>query len=459
MRYDLATNLDEKLLEGVIRLDHRRQIKSVYGKLKTDAVGGGRAGFLLPETSMEQLAGYVDKCHAAGIAFNYLLNPMCLGSAEFDPAEQGRILALLDQLYEVGLREYTVNAPYLLELMKKRYSDVRITIGLYAYITTLQQIQYWMNLGADALTLDHGFNRNFGLLRAALQMCKGTGVELRLIANNLCLHNCPFKISHGCSTSHLSKATKLPPFDYNLLSCALVKAQDMSSILSSGFIRPEDVKIYRQLAADVGNEALTLKLVERTRTTAFILNVVEAYLAESYDGNLLDILNWLRKKHMSMLPGPPKLARDAGGATGLNSAAQFNGEAMMRYGKVIDFPEIRVDNRRLDGFIDHFVKHYNCDRVVCRGTAGSCEASTKTTCGYCSDWSKKVISFDERSIQQWISDAIQVRSALADGSMFCNSPARRTASESPREATLSSTEIHADPIVGAPFPTVNQERG
>jgi hypothetical protein len=48
MRYDLATNLDEKLLEDVIRLDHRHQIKSMYGKLKTDAVGGGRAGFLLP---------------------------------------------------------------------------------------------------------------------------------------------------------------------------------------------------------------------------------------------------------------------------------------------------------------------------------------------------------------------------------------------------------------------------
>jgi hypothetical protein len=212
------------------------------------------------------------------------------------------------------------------------------------------------------------------------------------------------------------------------------------------------------LAADVGNEDFTLKLVERTRSTAFILNVVEAYLAESYDGNLLDILNWLRKKHLSRLPGPPKFAHDAGGPTGLNPAEHFDREAMMRYGKVIDFPEIRVDNRQLDGFIDHYVKHYNCDRVVCRGTAGSRESSTKNVCGYCGDWAKKVISFDEPSLQQWISDASQVRAALADGSMFRNSPTRRTSSASPREATLSTTEIHADPIAGAALPAIDMER-
>lgn len=445
MKYDLACNFDIELLNAVIHRDSKRQVKSMFGKLKFDAIGGGRSCVLLPDISATQLAEYVDKCRAAGIAFNYLLNPMCLGSVEFDPGEHARMLVLIDQLYEVGIRDFTVNSSFLLQLMKKRYADVKITIGLYAYITTLQQVQYWMTLGADELTLDHGCNRNFGLLRSALRLCKGSGVGLRLIANNLCLHDCPFKSSHGCSTSHSSRTmTAMPPFDYHMLVCARQKARDVGCIISSGFIRPEDVKFYRQLAEEVGNDNFSLKLVERTRSSAFLMSVVEAYLSERYDGNLLEIMNWMRKKHMSVVPGP-KAGMPAGGAPShlsgppqshsggppqAGALSQFDMEAVRLYGKVIDFPEIYVENRKLDGFIDHFVHHYNCDRVVCKAAHGA-GAPAVPACSYCSDWASKAVSRDEDAVQQWIADATTVLSSLDESTIFRQSSAEGKRSQAP----------------------------
>ena len=45
IQYDLATNFDEELIDFIVENDKQKQIKSVFGKLKSDITGGGRASF------------------------------------------------------------------------------------------------------------------------------------------------------------------------------------------------------------------------------------------------------------------------------------------------------------------------------------------------------------------------------------------------------------------------------
>src|SRR5271157_5155261 len=84
MKYSLATNFDPQLIEEIVKIDIEKSIKSVYGKQKSDAVGGGRYSMLLPDLSREALGSYIKLCHDSGLQFNYLLNPMCLANKEFD---------------------------------------------------------------------------------------------------------------------------------------------------------------------------------------------------------------------------------------------------------------------------------------------------------------------------------------------------------------------------------------
>ena len=113
MQYDLATNFDEELIDFIVKHDTHKQIKSVFGKMRNDMAGGGRASFLLPEVSMEQLKKYVEKCNQAGIEFNYLLNPITLNDLLINPVKNIEFTNFIDELYNIGIRAFTVNSPLL----------------------------------------------------------------------------------------------------------------------------------------------------------------------------------------------------------------------------------------------------------------------------------------------------------------------------------------------------------
>lgn len=295
MNYSLGWNFEPEGIEYVVENDKEHQIKSVFAKLQEDIVGGGRASNVLPSLSSKELKKSIDLCNKNDIHFNYLLNPMCLGNRELNTKEHKEIIAFIDDLVDLGVYAVTVNSPYLCELIKDRYPHLKITIGLYAYIYSLQHIKYWESLGADEITLHHRVNRNFDELRRMLEYTKSSGLKLRVIANNVCLHDCPYQINHGCGQAHASQEEdrdKNIYLDYNLLKCNYQKISTPSALMGSEWIRPEDIHFYEQICDETGNYNFSVKLLERTKTSEFLKRVVKAYLEEEYDGNLIDLLTW-----------------------------------------------------------------------------------------------------------------------------------------------------------------------
>lgn len=425
MHYDLATNFDEELIDFVAKNDTKKQIKSVFGKLKSDITGGGRASFLLPDISMEQLEHYIKKCNDADIEFNYLFNPLTLNDSMSNPAKNREFTDFIDSLYEVGVRSVTVNSPLLCKFLKSKYSDMRVTVGLYAYPTSIQMIQYWVNYGADEITVDHAFNRDVQLLRTTLETFKNTDIKIRLIANNFCVHGCASKIDHAAHLANQSVTNNHSAgrtIDYHLLNCMYNKVAKPAALLCSDWIRPEDVHFYTELMEETGNSNLTLKLVERTRTTEFLKRVTKAYLDEKFDGNLLSIVNWSNSNEMmfkqDMPAGRPAGGPPQGAPVGKPPVMPYDMEMFQKYVAAMRYPDVYVDNRKLDGFADYFFKSANCRNKLCGANLIDPDPKNPAICNYCSNWAAKAVSFNPDEIAKWKETASEVLSAIESRKIF-----------------------------------------
>ena len=407
MKYSLATNFDDSLIDYVNEYDTEKKIKSVYGKLKRDILGGGRSSILLPQLSLSELENYIAHCHKVGLEFNYLFNPMCLDNKDVDRKEQNKILSFIDQLVEIGIDAITLNSPYMCRVIRKRYPNIKITIGAYAVIYSIQQVNYWREMGADEVTLHHKVNRDFKLLESMLNHFKGKDINLRLIGNNVCLKDCPFQISHGTEQAHVSKdGDRKLFFDVDLISCTYKKVDDFTRIISSEWIRPEDVKIYDELCQKCDNPMLSIKLVERTKETEVLKRTVKAYIDESYDGNLLDILNWPKKQEVKKLDEKAIALGIMFEGYNIKKAKMFN--------DVFDLPEIFIDNNKLDHFIDHFIDANACMYKSCSNGF----SNEKNECDYCASWAKKAVSFDAEKRNRWLEFVGSFLSYFDDRSIF-----------------------------------------
>lgn len=406
--FSVGSNFDPQLISNISQYNSKGVIKSVFGKLKKDFLGGGRASTFLPEISMKDLEAHIDLCHKNKLEFNYLINPMCLENKELEAETHKQIVHYLDELCNVGIDAITINSPYLCEMIKKQFPHLKVTIGLYAYIHELNLLKRWIELGADEITLAHENNRDFRLLEQMLNYTKGKNVSLRLIANNVCLRLCPYAMMHGTVQSHTSQSgTKIRgDIDYCMVKCLSTKISRVSNFISADWIRPEDLWYYESLAERTGNYNFSIKLVERTKNTEFLTRVVKAYTERSYKGNLLDILLW--PKATEMLIDQEKNAEfDVLGKL-------YDINEYIKYAQIYNLPNIYIDNEKLDGFLNYFVNGTDCDRKIC-GDSGEKGADI---CNYCAQWADKVVSYDKAAVESWLCNSEDFQNSLRDSKVY-----------------------------------------
>jgi collagenase-like PrtC family protease len=392
-RFEIATNFDPALIPQLAAHD---SVTWVYGKLNADVVGGGRASLVLPKVSWSELEAHVALCHQHGIKFNYLLNSLCMGNQEFEKPFHRRMIGLLDDLAQCGVDGLTVASPYLCELVKKQYPRFDVSISDYNRITTAQQMHYWLELGADEITLFPSVNRDFAKLRDLLVSARGGKARLRLIANNTCLRDCAFHENHANAAAHSSQRghqSRKFHVDYHVLKCTNFKLQHPVQYLAAGWIRPEDVVHYERLCEETGNHDLTLKLTDRSKTTEFLARAARAYHQRRYDGNLFDLLNLATNKDRRQM--------HLGSVYRKAILGLYNIGSLKTMSSVMTVPELYLDNRALDGFLDKFAGGFACTDKVCADGVEA-DGAGAPRCGYCRAWAAKALRVDEQERQAWL---------------------------------------------------------
>ncbi|MFA4993171.1 MAG: U32 family peptidase [Candidatus Omnitrophota bacterium] len=366
MKLCVPTNWQPDLLDKI----NKTKVMEIYGKLDRDPVGGGRPSFMLAHINKSRVKEYISAVKKCGLKFNYLLNAVCLGNAEWSASGQKRIRDFLDWLSAIGVDTVTVSIPYLLELVKRHYPHFETKVSVCAQVCDPLQAKYWEDLGADEISLSPwNINRDFKTLK---KIRKAVRCKLQVYANTRCLSGCPFVQYHYSSHSHSSRTNdRESTVNYCKFSCNYLILKQPQRLISACWIRPEDLAYYEKAGIN------TIKLSERGMETRQIQRIVEAYTAQSYSGNLMDLLCVIPAKRLAI------------GKSRKTRTTRFTKLLNQMLGNDLTF----LDNNKLDGFLNFFIEG-KCNRINC-DTCGYCRSIANKALYIPKDYRAKLISYYE----------------------------------------------------------------
>lgn len=390
MRYSIATNWDLELLDRL----RGTPVESLYGQIWRDPLGGGRMALFLPKVGKKEAATFIGETRKRGLGFNYLINGTCLDNLEFTKKAYRKILEHMEWIASTGADMVTVTLPFLIEMVKREFPRLKVAVSSFARVQNVHLARCWKEMGADKIILPESVSRDFRSLRLIRE---AVDCELELIANHCCLFQCFLDLYHRNMVSHGSQADHacggFAP-DYCKLACQRLKILKPVELIKSTWIRPEDVSYYEEIGIDC------LKLVERFRGTESLLRILDAYGQKRFDGNLVELLT-LPQQGAFLTPHLEMLGRND----------LIEPEKMEQVMAVLREPfsgKVYIDNRKLEGFLEHF-KKTDCFRMDC------------DRCGYCEQIASRAVSIDEGWRREMIGRFDRAMKMLTSGEIagFC----------------------------------------
>jgi collagenase-like PrtC family protease len=272
--------VDEKNYLDRLFEDSSKKIGEVYLGLPSKYAASGRAIYY-KDVDYRTI---VEKCHDNGAKVNVLLNSSCDGLEPYTGEGLNNLIIILQRVISFGIDVVTVANPIYIPKIKDNF-DVEIKASIISRVNSVQGAILFERLGADAINLDRDINRDLALIK---EIKEATSCEISILVNEGCLFHCPFKHFHDNMIGHLSR---IPPTQRTHLEvnpfagfCTLIKEKDVSQILKSPWVRPEDVHNYEKFVDG-------FKIAGRELPAENVLKIVEAYRKRRYDGNLMDLLN------------------------------------------------------------------------------------------------------------------------------------------------------------------------
>jgi len=351
--FRLGCNFDPALIEGVAGLNARfssRPLTEFYGSIRSHAEWTARPAFRLPDISELTLRRYVQACRRENIDFNYTLNTVHPGSKRALWAKRKELAALVQRLEDFGIRNVTITHPLVGEIVREASRSLDIEISTIAHVDTVSQILAWKQaVGATGICGSLSKNRSMLFLSRAARVCAEHGIRLNLMVNEFCSSggmvqgrgfgtNCIYRAS--CYLCHAEDVTREDAqlFEKFPMGRCISGRDGTAAWLKTRFIRPEDIGKYE----DIGISHF--KITGRTGSTLYLLSTATAYMQGSFGGNLLEL--W---KPLETIVGEVQQDTSAGG--------------------------LRINNRMLDGFIDHWVQNpqHECANELCGDTCSYCD--------------------------------------------------------------------------------------
>ncbi len=284
LEFSVPYNNDPETLPEIFRLKthNNNRIREVYLSGPQEYSGSGR---IAPEMNFREFADIVERIHGEGIRVNLLLNSTCEGSGWYSMEVLKSTLNYLQRAHEdLKVESLTIANPLYIREIRKRFPNLEICASVLSDINCVQRAVVFRKAGADVITPDVDINRDLALLKRIKDV---TGAEIKLMANEGCLFRCAFRKFHFNYISHKSRnpgkgGTKAEDNVFSL-NCLQLTKHDPSQLLKSGWIRPEDLSKYGQVTN-------YFKLVGRTSSKSMLARALQAYMDESWDGDLRELM-------------------------------------------------------------------------------------------------------------------------------------------------------------------------
>lgn len=279
LEFSVPFNNDLETLEELIALKEHNgsTIREVYLNAPQTITGSGRVGEPVDEKAFLRT---IDRIHEAGIRCDMTMNSTCDGAEWYSPATVKRIVEFVQALHEERRVEaITLANPFYIEQIRRVCPLIEISASVLADIDCYSKAKAYVKAGANTITADVNANHDLAMLQ---RLTEDFDVEIKLMVNEGCLAHCPYRKFHMNYISHKSRDSATEEANFSF-ACGDITDNDPSQIFKSGWVRPEDLKRY-------GSITKFFKIVGRDMLKSKVIRCVRAYMEQSYDGNLLDLL-------------------------------------------------------------------------------------------------------------------------------------------------------------------------
>jgi len=204
-----------------------------------------------------------------GYNFNYLMNWLVPNM------DKDYLLNHLNYIYNLWIRTITVSTEELFIFINENfYWKFNIVASILLHTKTLEQLFFLKRYNIKRVVFNNDVNKNFYLFFLLKKFCKQNNIETELLANDLCIQDCPKKEDHYkiCWTED---ETFDCPLDWNPLK----------EIINWTVIRPEDIIIYEKMWLDY------IKIAWRIYETDDFINEIKWYLIWKYEWNFFNLID------------------------------------------------------------------------------------------------------------------------------------------------------------------------
>jgi len=278
-KFSIGYNYDLKIFD--LLANYRNNIEALYFPMPQARMGSGR---VIPEPTSYpgQIPSIIKKCNDLNISSQLLLNATYEGCEGLTERFWAHLEDYLKSLRDRGLTSVVVTNPIYISKIKKKITGLKIESSVNCFLRTVEHALYLRDLGADVLTIDRDINRNIPLIG---KIKKTTGLKIRLMLNEGCLSNCPYRITHYnfLSAGYKLKTDPIKDIFFDCF-CMEIYRHDPRKIFRIPFVPPEALGHYRLLAD-------YYKLSTRAFPTEQIKKCLTAYIKNRFSGNLLEILD------------------------------------------------------------------------------------------------------------------------------------------------------------------------
>lgn len=345
--FDMPADYKLETIDQYSELNNKYSMSKVfetYGECGFEDTGSGRPKDMVPQVNLKELEKYISYSRDKNIGFNYVLNATCMGNRELTEKGVKEIYRMLKNLYEVGVNTITVAIPALIELIKMSPYPFEIKVSTLSQISNANKAMAYKKMGVDRIVLDECMNRDFANIR---RIREAFGEKCELIVNVICQKNCIYRPFHQNQCSH-DNSEKKRSSTYYSHRCMQKRLDEYGNLLRIGWIRPEDLHLYYNLGIEY------FKVQGRhTVLKGDPVRMVECYMQERYEGNLLDLLDCFAPT---------------------NSFRIF------------------LDNGKLDGYITPFYEKEEFCKNNC------------LACNYCEQFARKTINIEEAENTKRLAD-------------------------------------------------------